>query len=308
MEIRQMIYFKELAEQLNLPAVAGTLYITPQALSKSMRNLAKEFDTEIFYRERSQLQLTTFGKALYQETTRLLKQVHEMEDRLKNVASQEQGTLRLALSHGIMQGNIQHFFDEFQKEHPQITLDLIELPDIFAEQYVAQEECDLGLAIGMPDEQDIFDSVLLQHYQVCAVVHPAHPVAKQTTTSLKDCCLYPLITKNRIFKIHDIVENCARKQNLHLFYALQSPNEVMWRILIEENRGVGIGTMYYNNSEHASSLVSVPFVEPQLSWDIVLIKKKNHYLSRLAVTLIDALLLHCKTVEVSSHFYGKFSE
>ena len=46
MELRQMIYFKELSECLNLPAAARALYITPQALSKSMRVLAREFDTE----------------------------------------------------------------------------------------------------------------------------------------------------------------------------------------------------------------------------------------------------------------------
>ena len=60
MELRQMIYFKELSECLNLPAAARALYITPQALSKSMRVLAREFDTEIFYRDQGKLNAFAF--------------------------------------------------------------------------------------------------------------------------------------------------------------------------------------------------------------------------------------------------------
>ena len=83
MELRQMIYFKELSECLNLPAAARALYITPQALSKSMRVLAREFDTEIFYRDQGKLRLTTFGQALLSEVTVLLSQINAMEDRRK---------------------------------------------------------------------------------------------------------------------------------------------------------------------------------------------------------------------------------
>ena len=80
MELRQMIYFKELSECLNLPAAARALYITPQALSKSMRVLAREFDTEIFYRDQGKLRLTTFGQALLSEVTVLLSQINAMEN------------------------------------------------------------------------------------------------------------------------------------------------------------------------------------------------------------------------------------
>lgn len=290
MEIRQMIYFKELSECLSVPLAAKKLYITPQALSKSMRILAQEFDTEIFFKEQGKLQLTTFGKAFQREVIALLSQIQGMENRLKNVAYQESGSLRIALSHGVLQGSFQHFFQQFQKDHPEIQLELIELPDVFAEQYVVEEECDLGFSIGLPQKPEQFNSLILQHYKVCAVVHPDHPIAQQTTTCLKECCLYPIITKNRIFKIHDTVENCARKQNLHLIYALQSSNEILWKQLVEENKGIGIGTTYYGNS---GILKSIPFIEEELNWDIVLIHKKNHYLSRAAILLIDTLIERC---------------
>ncbi len=293
MELRQMIYFKELSEQLNLPSAARTLYITPQALSKSMRNLARELNTEIFFREQGKLQLTTFGKVLYQEVSVLLTEMTKMEERLKNVASQENGKLRISCSHGILQGSFQRHFDLFKKQHPEIELEFIELPDFFAEQYIEQEECDLGLSINWPQHPELLESSLLESYQLCAVVPLDHPLAQHSTLTLKECSLYPLITKNRIFKIFETVDECAKKQNLHLTYALQSPNEVAWKQMVQDHQGVGIGTMYYHHPKIEEELAVIPFEETELTWNIVLIRRKDHYLSSSARSLTEFLIQQC---------------
>ena len=154
---------------------------------------------------------------------------------------------------------------------------------------VEQEDCDLGLSINLPNKPEFFETTRLQHYQLCAVVHPQHPLAKQKITTLKDCAQYPLITKNRIFKIWQTVEQCAMKQHLHLSYALTSPNEIAWKQLVQDNQGVGIGTTYYLNPNQPEELPAIPFAEPELTWDICLIRRKDHYCSRSCDLLIQAL-------------------
>lgn len=289
MDIRQMLYFKEVVQQQSFPAAAKKLYITPQALNKSIHSLSSEFETEIFYRENGKLELTTFGKALYQEVSNLLEQYKGMEERLKNIAGQENGTIKIACSHGILSGKFANHFKAFLQRYPDIELDFIELPDTFTEMVVENEEYDLGLAINMPIHEEIFDSILLEHYQICVVVHPDHPLAGRKNISLKECSQYPLITKNKIFKQPLIMEECAKKQNIKLSYALQSPDEIAWKTMVDKNQGVGIGTTYYPDA----AVPSIPFIEEELTWDIVLIMKKGHYLSRSAVHLIDYLKSHC---------------
>jgi len=290
MELRQMIYFKEVVKHQSFPAAAKALYITPQALGKSMNSLSEEFETEIFFRSRGKLELTTFGKALYQEVSDLLNQIQSMEERLKNIASQENGKIRIACSHGILNGSFNRHFNEFRKKFPQIELEFIELPDVFTEMLVANEEYDLGLAINTPIQSEQFEIYPLEHYRICAVVHQDHPLANQHSIGLKECAQYPIITKNRIFKIFGTLEDCAKKQGIKLNYALQSPDEIMWRNLVENNQGVGIGTTYYPEG----NVPYVQFLEEDLNWDIVLIHKKNHYLSRSTVRLIDFLCKNAK--------------
>ncbi len=285
MEIRQMLYFKEVVKQQSFPLAAKALYITPQALSKSMRSLQEEYQTEIFYRDHGKLELTDFGKVLYQEVSVLLEQFQTMENRLKNIASQENGNIRIACSHGILNGSFQEYFKLFQSRYPDIELEFIELPDTFAELAIENEEYDLGFSINTPLHSNVFESFLLKHYKLCAVVHPDHPLAYRTSISLKECAEYPIITKNRIFKNYIAMEECAKKQGIKLNYALQSPDEITWKKMVDLNQGVGIGTTYYPDG----LVPSIPFVENDLNWDIHLIYKKAHHLSRSAILFINFL-------------------
>ena len=79
------------------------------------------------------------------------------------------------------------------------------------------------------------------------------------------------------------------KQHLHLSYALTSPNEIAWKQLVQDNQGVGIGTTYYLNPNQPEELPAIPFAEPELTWDICLIRRKDHYCSRSCDLLIQAL-------------------
>ena len=279
MEIRQLVYFKELAEELNLPSAAANLFITPQALSKSIHKLSEEFGKELFHREKGKLELTNFGQTFYQETIKILNEIQPMEERLKNIAQQENDIIHIACSHGLIHGNLEEFIHYFEQQYPNVTLDITELPDVIAEAYLEQEEFDLAFTVGIPDNPEEFNCTLLEKHQVAAVIHPQHPLAEKKTTSLKECSAYPIYTKNRFFKIYSIVENAAKAQNIKLNYQLQSPNEVIWRQKVNDQEGIGIGTTFYSNPKILTPFLALPFEEEELAWNIYLTYKKNHYLS-----------------------------
>lgn len=62
MEIRQLIYFVEVCKQENMSAAAEHLYLTPQALSKSILAMEQELASPLFVRDKGKLSLTKMGK------------------------------------------------------------------------------------------------------------------------------------------------------------------------------------------------------------------------------------------------------
>ncbi|MGI6151763.1 MAG: LysR family transcriptional regulator [Christensenellales bacterium] len=287
MDIRELRYFVTLCEHMRFAPAAKALYITPQALSKSIRSMEEELHAELFKRERDGLRLTELGMVLLREAPGVLEKFDHMEQQLAAVASGQRIPLCVALCHGLLHTEFARYLSSCEDQHPKLEVELIELPDQFVEQYVDQEICDFGFAIGPPDNWEHFNFTLFQHYHTCAVVADSHPLAAKKSVILEDCAAYPIVTKNSIFKIYGIVENCARSKGIKLNYLLRSPNEVLWMKLVQEGSGVGIGTTMYDTSP---GLVAIPFAEPQLAWDIYLIQRRSSLYSPAVQSLMKDVL------------------
>jgi hypothetical protein len=72
MELRQLRYFKGVAELLNFSRAAEQLRVAQSALSRQIQALEHEVGTTLLHRDRSHVALTDAGKAFYASTCKLL--------------------------------------------------------------------------------------------------------------------------------------------------------------------------------------------------------------------------------------------
>ncbi|WP_245832994.1 LysR family transcriptional regulator [Oceanobacillus timonensis] len=72
MEIRILRYFWTIAEEGSISKAADLLHITQPTLSRQLRELEEELETELFYREKKQLQLTEAGVFLKDRAEEIL--------------------------------------------------------------------------------------------------------------------------------------------------------------------------------------------------------------------------------------------
>ena len=88
---------QEVEKQGSLTAAAEVLCVTQSALSHSMRKLEGQLGTDIWLREGRSLRLTQAGQYLLAVANRVLPQLDLAEDRLKQFAQGERGTLRIGM-------------------------------------------------------------------------------------------------------------------------------------------------------------------------------------------------------------------
>lgn len=81
----------------SLTAAAEELHLTQSALSHTIRKLESQLDIAIWYREGRNLRPTQAGEYLLAVANRLLPQLNYAEDRLKQFAKGERGTLRIGM-------------------------------------------------------------------------------------------------------------------------------------------------------------------------------------------------------------------
>ena len=88
---------REVERQGSLTAAAQVLFVTQSALSHAMRKLERQLGTDIWHREGRTLRLTQAGEYLLGVANRILPQLELAEDRLRQFAAGERGTLRIGM-------------------------------------------------------------------------------------------------------------------------------------------------------------------------------------------------------------------
>lgn len=88
---------QEVEKQGSLTAAANVLCVTQSALSHSMKKLEQQLGTAIWLREGRSLRLTQAGRYVLAIANRVLPQLALAEDRLRQFAQGERGTLRIGM-------------------------------------------------------------------------------------------------------------------------------------------------------------------------------------------------------------------
>lgn len=97
LERMHLAIVQEVEKQGSLTAAANVLCVTQSALSHSMKKLELQLGTDIWLREGRSLRLTQAGQYLLAVANRVLPQLDLAEERLRQFAQGERGTLRIGM-------------------------------------------------------------------------------------------------------------------------------------------------------------------------------------------------------------------
>ncbi|MDR1661955.1 MAG: LysR family transcriptional regulator, partial [Azoarcus sp.] len=92
-----LVIVREVEKQGTLTGAASVLCLTQSALSHSMKKLEQQLGTDVWLREGRSLRLTQAGQYLLSVAHRVLPQLEQAEERLRQFARGERGTLRIGM-------------------------------------------------------------------------------------------------------------------------------------------------------------------------------------------------------------------
>ncbi len=96
-ERSHLAIIREVDRQGSMTAAASTLCLTQPALSHAMKKLEQLIGTDIWLREGRSLRLTQAGQYLLAVANRVLPQLELAEERMRQFAQGERGTLRIGM-------------------------------------------------------------------------------------------------------------------------------------------------------------------------------------------------------------------
>ena len=115
---------QEVERQGSLTAAASELCLTQSALSHSMRKLEQQLGTDVWLREGRSLRLTPAGQYLLGVASRVLPQFALAEERLRQFARGERGTLRIGMECHPCNQWLMKIASAYLAEWPDVDLDV----------------------------------------------------------------------------------------------------------------------------------------------------------------------------------------
>lgn len=114
-----------LHETHNITKAAQLLYLSQPTLTKRIRQIEEEFDTELIIRHSKGISFTPKGLFLAEKARQILNEYQEIRERLDNFSNDEiAGTLRIAANAPFARGQLPLLIAGFHELYPRISFDI----------------------------------------------------------------------------------------------------------------------------------------------------------------------------------------
>lgn len=187
MDFRDLRYFEVVAELGHLGHAAEKLCRTQSALSKSIKRLEEELETQLFERSGRGIVLTPSGALLLERAKILQRGVEESKRQLKDFARGIRGHVRLGVSTTMAELLLPAVTEEFLRSAPDVTMELtLGMNDRLRDLLQAGH---IDLMLGPLDSVDgVFATCPIVDDEVVVVAGPDHPIFElpRKMTSLAD--------------------------------------------------------------------------------------------------------------------------
>ncbi|RDS85162.1 LysR family transcriptional regulator [Dyella monticola] len=205
MDIRHLRCFLAVAEELHFARAAERLHIEQSPLSRAIKELEESLGVRLFERTTRSTRLTWAGQVLLEDTRRIFAALDQAKVNVKAAANGYRGTLRIAVSDGIVPSRLAALLAQCRAEEPEVEIRLFQIP---LAQQVKGLRSDL-YDVGFAQSADVGDGLLTEpvwHDPLVAAIPARHPLLTYKRVPLAEVLRYPLVLCHP-----QACEGCARQ-------------------------------------------------------------------------------------------------
>ncbi|RTE10700.1 LysR family transcriptional regulator [Paenibacillus whitsoniae] len=278
MDIRHLQYIQEIVRLNSFTKAAETLHITQPSISKAVKQLEQELGTDLFIREGKHFRLTDAGSAILKYAGPILQLFESLQSELNDLNYLNQGSIRIGLPPMAGASFFPTVIKRFQDRYRGIAITMIEEGAVKIEEGLIDGTLDVGVVIS-PIKADIFDSFALIQDRLSLVVSPSHRLAGRDEVKLAELAEERFILFNRNFALHDQIIGRCRSVGFEPQIVHESSQWDFIAAMVGAELGIAMLPQTICQTLPAERIVVVPLVQPVIPWELVLVWKRDGYLS-----------------------------
>lgn len=285
MSLRALRTLVAIARHGSFARAAEAVHLTQSAVSLHVRSLEEEFNAPLFDRSRRLPVLTEAGHLAVERAREILAIYDSIAAELGD-GSELRGRLRLGAIHTALAGVLPAALAAMGSAHPNLRVNVAS--GMSAELAVLIEAGDLDAAVTTepvkPYPHGLVSTVLFE--EGFWIIAPADADSRDPRRLLQD---YPFIRFDRRAWAGRTIERELRRQRLRVQTSMELDSQEAIVRMVASGLGVAVIPMSERSLAAFSSLVCLPFGEPQRMRRVVLLEREDRPAGRLAVALAEAV-------------------
>jgi len=188
MELTELRYFYNVAQERSFSRGAELSHVSPPAISKAIRKLEDELEASLFVRTTRRVSLTDTGEVLLEHCNQLFRQLADMRRDLDEAETTVRGELRIATNEVFSIFLLPSALGRVVRAHPGVVPRCFQMGPQEMQHGLMNGELDLGLTVGTETLKGVDSQVIAEcpGVLVCGAGHPLYEGGTVTAQDLLD--------------------------------------------------------------------------------------------------------------------------
>ncbi|WP_432735108.1 LysR family transcriptional regulator [Maridesulfovibrio sp. FT414] len=193
MRLRQLRYFKTLAEELHFGNAAEKLHIQQPPLSRQIQSMEEDLGVTLFKRTNRKVELTAEGRYLLKEAREILSIMDRARTRLQAMGDGRAGKLHVSFIYLALSSAFPGIVGDFIREYPEVDVSLYDENTYHQINAVKEGTRHVGFVTMKLLDLLGLESMVVHRSTTCAAIPASHPLAEKDVLTLKDLSELPYI-------------------------------------------------------------------------------------------------------------------
>lgn len=215
MDVRQLEYFREVAETGSFSRAANRIRISQSALSRQVLLLEAELNCSLFERHARGVYLTEVGKVLYERVDFLLRHIANLREEIIDRTGFPTGALHVGIPRSMRALLSQPTIERFMQTYPGVFFRFVEDTSALVRDKLLRGELDLGL-LSMHEPASALDSRPLLREQMFLVGPVSAGLSIDEEVELETVGALPLVVVSRPASLRVALEKAAEAKDVPL--------------------------------------------------------------------------------------------
>lgn len=278
LNLKQIETFITVANCLNFTKAAEELYMTQSSVSKVIKSLEDELDTQLFYRN-PHIELTDIGRAIYTQSTNIITLMKSIPLEIDNYHELNKGEIKIGIPPLTGSSFFPRILGDFNTRYPNVELKLFESGSKHIENKLEEGTLDIGIMVPNPLKKVIFDSIEFVRSPLLVVVNENNKLSCKTQIAFNELKDEKFVLFHEDFKLYDkIIERC-KLENFEPYIICKSSQKEFIAEMVASGVGVALLPEVTCMELNKKNLVYIPLEEPTIYLNLSIAWKKDRYLS-----------------------------